>query len=143
MKTLVTFFSVEYQNTRKVAQALANKLNADIFEIIPKEPYTKADINWRNPISRCNREFFGKKEVPVQNKVENMDEMFRVLSKITTLDLSTFNINKVTKIDGIFSNHNNLRGSAGTSYSSTMDTATCARVDVGTSSPGYFTLKTT
>ena len=74
MKTLVTFFSVEYQNTRKVAQALANKLNADLLEIIPQKPYTKADINWRNPISRCNREFFGKKEVPVQNKVENMDE---------------------------------------------------------------------
>ena len=74
MKTLVTFFSVEYQNTRKIANAIAKKLDADIFEIIPKEPYTKADINWRNPLSRCNREFFKKKEVPVDVKVENMDE---------------------------------------------------------------------
>lgn len=74
MKTLVTFFSVEYGNTRKIANALAKELNADIFEIIPANPYTKADINWRNPLSRCNREFFGKKEVPVDIKVENMNE---------------------------------------------------------------------
>ena len=74
MKRLVTFFSVEYGNTREVANALAIKLKADIFEIIPAKPYSKADINWRNPLSRCNKEFFAKKEVPVDIKVENMQE---------------------------------------------------------------------
>ena len=74
MKRLVTFFSVEYGNTRGVANDLAKELNADIFEIIPAKPYSKADINWRNPLSRCNKEFFAKKEVPVDIKVENMQE---------------------------------------------------------------------
>ena len=74
MKKLVAYFSVEYMATKKVAEELKEKLGADIFEIVPLVPYTKADINWRNPLARCNKEFFGKKEVPVQGKVENMDE---------------------------------------------------------------------
>ena len=74
MKKLVAYFSVEYMATKKIAEELKEKLNADIFEIVPLVSYTKADINWRNPVSRCNREFFAKKEVPVASKVENMDE---------------------------------------------------------------------
>ena len=74
MKKLVAYFSVEYMATKKIAEELKEKLSADIFEIVPLVPYTKADINWRNPLSRCNKEFFSKKEVPVQGKVENMDE---------------------------------------------------------------------
>ena len=73
MKKLVTFFSVEYGNTREIAKAVAEELQADIFEIIPQKPYSKADINWRNPLSRCNREFFAKKEVPA-NTVDNINE---------------------------------------------------------------------
>ena len=38
---------------------------------IREEVYTKADINWRNPLSRCNREHLGNKEVPVSGKIEN------------------------------------------------------------------------
>ena len=32
-----------------------------------------------NPISRCNREFLGKKEVPVSGKVENFESYEQVL----------------------------------------------------------------
>ncbi len=74
MKKLVTFFSVEYGNTRKIANALANKLSAVILEIIPATLNTEADINWRNPLGRCSEEFLGKKEVPVDIKGENVDE---------------------------------------------------------------------
>ena len=74
MKKLVTFFSVEYGITKKFAEALAKEIDADIVEIVPSVPYTKADINWRNPLSRCNKEFFGKKEVPSQTKIENINE---------------------------------------------------------------------
>ena len=74
MKKLVAYFSVEYMATKKIAEQLKVELNADIFEIVPMVPYSKADINWRNPLSRCNREFFSKKEVPVKDKVENMAE---------------------------------------------------------------------
>ena len=69
-KVLVAFFSAE-GNTAKVAERLAEAAGADLFEIRPVEPYSAADINWRNPLSRCNREKFGGKEVPVESTVEN------------------------------------------------------------------------
>ena len=40
MKTLVTYFSAE-GTTAKVAKELAEKIEADIFEIVPAEPYSK------------------------------------------------------------------------------------------------------
>ena len=71
MSTLVTYFSAE-GTTKKVAEEFAEKMGADIFEIVPKEPYTKADINWRNPLSRCNKEQFGGKDVPVAGVIDNI-----------------------------------------------------------------------
>ena len=68
MKSLVVFFSAE-GTTAKVAKELAEKIGADLFEIKPEQPYSQADINWRNPLSRCNREFFGKKDVPVAGSI--------------------------------------------------------------------------
>ena len=73
MSTLVTFFSAE-GTTKKVAEEFAKKINADVFEIVPKEPYTKADINYMNPLSRCNKEQIGKKDVPVEGQVQDFDK---------------------------------------------------------------------
>ncbi len=72
MASLVTFFSAE-GTTAKVAKDLADRIGADIFEIVPKQPYTKSDINYLNPISRCNREQMGGKDVPVADSVENFE----------------------------------------------------------------------
>ncbi len=73
MKTLVTYFSAQ-QTTAKVAKEFAQKIEADLFEIVPCEPYTKSDINYINPISRCNREQIGGKDVPVATAIDNFDE---------------------------------------------------------------------
>ena len=73
MSTLVTFFSAE-GTTKKVAEEFAKNIGADVFEIVPKEPYTKADINYLNPLSRCNKEQIGKKDVPVEGKVSDFDK---------------------------------------------------------------------
>ena len=78
MKTLVAYFSAQ-GTTAKVAKDLAEHLNADLFEIKPLHPYTDADIRYNNPLARCNKEKFGKKDVPVAGKVENFadyDEVF-------------------------------------------------------------------
>jgi flavodoxin len=71
MATLVTFFSAE-GTTAKVAKEWAENIGADIFEIVPEVPYTKADIRWINPLARCNKEKFGNKEVPVKGSVADM-----------------------------------------------------------------------
>lgn len=73
MATLVSFFSAE-GTTAKVAKEFAKKIGADIFEIIPQKPYTKADINYMNPLSRCNREQMGGKDVPVKSRIEDFDK---------------------------------------------------------------------
>lgn len=72
-KKLVIFFSAE-GTTAKVAQELAEAIGADVFEIVPEVPYTKGDIRWVNPVARCNREKFGKKDVPSVGTVEGFEE---------------------------------------------------------------------
>ena len=78
MKTLVADFSVQ-GTTAGIAKQLAEHLGADLFEIRPLHPYTDADIRYTNPLARCNKEKFGKKDVPVAGKIENFadyDEVF-------------------------------------------------------------------
>lgn len=70
MNTLVTFFSAG-GTTKKAAEEFAKNIRADVFEIVPREPYTKADINYLNPLSRCNREQIRKKDVPVEGQVQD------------------------------------------------------------------------
>jgi len=70
MKTLVVYFSAESGRTAAVAKAFAEKSGADLFEIVPEKPYTKADLNYMNPLARCNREHIAKKDVPVSGTVE-------------------------------------------------------------------------
>ena len=73
MNTLVTYFSVG-GTTKKIAEEFAAQIGADVFEIVPTEPYTKADINYMNPLSRCNKEQIGKKDVPVNKTVADFDQ---------------------------------------------------------------------
>ncbi|MBR5359371.1 MAG: flavodoxin [Lachnospiraceae bacterium] len=77
MKTLIAYFSAQ-GHTKKVAEEFAKETGADTFEIVQEEPYTEADIKWSNPISRCNREKIGKKDVPVKGRIENFDEYERI-----------------------------------------------------------------
>ena len=79
MKTLVAYFSAEHGRTAAVAATLAEAIGADLFEIRPEKIYTSADLKYMNPMARCNKEKFGKKDVPVRDKVENFDEYDRVL----------------------------------------------------------------
>ena len=52
--TVVLYFSAT-GTTKKIAEKIANELNSDIIEIIPKEEYTKDDLNY-NSDCRANRE---------------------------------------------------------------------------------------
>ena len=58
-KKLVAYFSASGV-TAKVADMLADSIGADIHEIRPKTPYTKADLNWMNKKSRSSIEMNDK-----------------------------------------------------------------------------------
>lgn len=52
---LVAYFSAS-GITAGVAEKLAKETNADIYEIKPAVPYTKADLNWQDKNSRSSIE---------------------------------------------------------------------------------------
>ena len=55
-KVLVAYYSAQ-GHTKRVAEAAAEELNADLFEIVPQEPYSDADLDWTNEQSRVSREY--------------------------------------------------------------------------------------
>ena len=54
-KALVAYFSASGV-TAKAAKALAQAAGADLYEIKPAIPYTKADLNWTDKTSRSSVE---------------------------------------------------------------------------------------
>ena len=62
-KRLVAFFSAS-GTTKKVAEMIASAADADIYEIMPKQPYSKADLNWMDKKSRSSVEMSDKKFRP-------------------------------------------------------------------------------
>lgn len=54
-KTLVAVFSASGV-TKKVGEEIARIAGADFYEIVPKEIYTSADLNWMNKKSRSSIE---------------------------------------------------------------------------------------
>ena len=40
------------------AKAFSERMNADLFEIVPEKSYSAADLKWTNPLAGCNREKF-------------------------------------------------------------------------------------
>lgn len=75
MKKLVAYFSANGV-TKSTAETLAKEIGADLFEIEPKEAYTKADLDWTNSSSRST--------------VEMKNKSFRPEMVKKTLDLSEY-----------------------------------------------------
>lgn len=70
-KKLVAYFSASGV-TAKVADMLADAVGADIYEIQPKVPYTKEDLNWMDKNSRSSVEMNNKAIRPeiVENNIQ-------------------------------------------------------------------------
>ena len=52
---LVAYFSAT-GNTRAVAEKIAALTGGDLYEIVPAQPYTSEDLDWRNSQSRSSQE---------------------------------------------------------------------------------------
>ena len=69
-KTIVCYFSCT-GNTKALAQTTAKALDADIFEIVPEDPYTDADLDWHDSKSRTSKEANDAKSRPsIKTKVD-------------------------------------------------------------------------
>ena len=81
---LVVYFSAT-GNTEQVANYIAEYMGGDIFELVPVEPYTSADLRWTDDNSRVVHEYAEKQagtletveltDVTVENW-ENYDTVF-------------------------------------------------------------------
>ena len=73
-KALVAYFSASGV-TKKLSENLAGAIGADIFEIVPEQIYTDADLNWQDPGSRSSVEMKDRACRPaIASKVENMSQ---------------------------------------------------------------------
>lgn len=80
-KILVVYFSAT-NNTKNVALKIADNLNADLFEIVPKEEYTSADLDYTDKNSRVSKEHDNEKLRDIElstTKVNNWDTYDTVL----------------------------------------------------------------
>ena len=62
-KALVAYFSASGV-TKAVAERLAKGIGADLFEIEPAVPYTRADLNWQDKNSRSTIEMNDRSSRP-------------------------------------------------------------------------------
>ena len=74
MKVLVAYFSAS-GTTKGVAQQLAEVTSGTLHEIKPEQPYTDADLDWRNKKSRSSVEMQDKSSRPaITDKLKNLQD---------------------------------------------------------------------
>ena len=73
-RVLVAYFSAT-GNTENIAGHLEAVLDADLYEIVPQNPYTSADLNYSNSDSRASREQNDADARPaISGSVDNMED---------------------------------------------------------------------
>ena len=78
-KILVSYFSAT-GSTKRLAENIADVLNADIFEIEPEVKYTKEDLKWPDKSNRSFMEMKDRNFRPlVSKKLTNSEEYDKVI----------------------------------------------------------------
>ncbi|MDE7229286.1 MAG: hypothetical protein K2N56_02290, partial [Oscillospiraceae bacterium] len=73
-KILVAYFSAT-NTTKGVANHISEALKADLYEIVPADPYTSADLNYNNSSSRSSIEMNDPNSRPaISGSVSGMDK---------------------------------------------------------------------
>ncbi|MBD5544257.1 MAG: flavodoxin [Lachnospiraceae bacterium] len=74
-EVLVAYFSAT-NTTEGVAVHIANGLNGELYEILPEDPYTDADLDYNDDNSRTTMEMNDPDARPViAGSVENMEQL--------------------------------------------------------------------
>ena len=73
-KILIAYFSAT-NNTEGIANHLNDILDADLYEIVPEQPYTSDDLNYNNSSSRSSLEMNDPDARPtISGGVDNMEQ---------------------------------------------------------------------
>ena len=87
-KKLVAYFSAS-GTTRKIAEMIAQAAEADLYEITPKQPYSKADLNWMDKKSRSSVEMSDKTIRPaIADKDANVEAYDEILLGFPKMEYS-------------------------------------------------------
>ena len=147
-------------------QPWATKQSNIVSVEIGSQIYPTSTAHWFESLMFCTSINLAKLDTSF---VTDMNGMFRSCQNLTSLDLSSFNTSSVTNMVEMFRNNTaittiyasdlfvvtqvtdstymfnnmstNLVGGAGTVWSSSYTDKTRAKIDGGTSDPGYFTAK--
>ena len=77
-KALVAYFSASGV-TKRVAENLAKAVGADLFEIVPEQIYTNADLNWQDKQSRSSVEMNDRNSRPaISSKIDDIKKYSHV-----------------------------------------------------------------
>ena len=78
-RMLVAYFSAT-GNTKSLAQTIAEVTGADIYEIVPEDPYTDEDLNYSDDNCRANQEMNDPDARPnISGSLDNIDEYDTIL----------------------------------------------------------------
>ena len=73
-KVLIAYFSAT-NNTEGIANHLNDILDADLYEIVPEQPYTSDDLNYNDSSSRSSQEMDDPSARPaISGSVDNMEQ---------------------------------------------------------------------
>ena len=87
-QTLVTYFSASGV-TANAAKILAQAARADLYEIKPEVPYTRADLNWMEKKSRSTVEMNDPSSRPAINgKIERMEQYQNIFIGLPKMEYS-------------------------------------------------------
>ena len=100
---LIAYFSAT-GTTARIAKELAASVHVDTYEIKPEKPYSEKDLKYKNPFSRCVKEYISRKEVSITGEKPDIQKYDVVILSFPIWFL------KQPKIINTFIKQNDLSG---------------------------------
>ena len=134
-KSLVVYFSAT-GNTKALAEKIAEESGSDVFEIVPEEPYTSADLNYNSDCRANDEQNDANARPAISSTLENLEDYdvifigypiwWGTMPKIINTFLATYDLSDKTIMPFCTS------GSSGISSSVSAIKNTCPNANVKT-----------